>query len=83
MAGVRAKFRVDNRREFASGKGGVELFPVSSGSEENKQFYSWTPGGRIELVTINPDVVQFFEPGKEYYVDFTKAEDPADGKTDG
>ncbi len=74
MPAVRAKFRVDSRTEYMNGKGGVKLFPVSSGSEENKQFYAWTPGGSIELITVNEAVVEFFKPGTEVYVDFTKAE---------
>jgi hypothetical protein len=44
---------------------------VTSGSEENKSFFASTPSGTIELATVAPDV---FEPGKDYYVDFTEAQ---------
>lgn len=44
--------------------------PVMSGSNENKQFFAATPSGSLELGQFLPDA---FEPGKEYYVDFTPA----------
>ncbi len=51
----------------------VTFFPVSGGSPENEQFYRWTPGGTIELSTVNGNVAQFFVVGTDYYVDFTPA----------
>lgn len=72
---VRAKFIVTSKTEPAPGEFLVALLPVTSGSDENKEFYRWTPGGRIELSTINPDAAAAFEPGKSVYVDFTPAED--------
>lgn len=50
----------------------IKLSPVLDGSEENKKFYQFTPGGHIELSVVNPEAG--FELGAEYYVDFTKAE---------
>ena len=47
------------------------LSPVTSGSDENKSFFSSTPSGKIELGSFSDNL---FEPGKEYYVDFTPAE---------
>jgi hypothetical protein len=44
---------------------------VTSGSDENKQFFASTPSGSIEVGAVREDV---FEPGKKYYVDFTPAE---------
>jgi hypothetical protein len=52
----------------------VVLYPVSGNSEENKQFFRWTPTGKIELGILNPEAAKQFEVGKEYYVDFTPAE---------
>lgn len=46
-----------------------EFAPVSGGSEENKQFFAWTPSGSIRLSTVIED---HFKAGKEYYVDFTE-----------
>lgn len=58
------------------GKAGIkptfssEFEPVMQGSEENQQFFKWTPAGRLTLNTHNEVA---FEPGKEYYLDITKA----------
>jgi hypothetical protein len=56
--------------------GETQLFfnPVYSGSEENKQFFKYTPGGQISLNVVNPPVADRFEDGKEYYVDFSPAD---------
>jgi hypothetical protein len=68
---VRAKFVCSYKN---SSENDISLSPVYSGSEENKAFFSATPGGRIDLFIINPEVAKQFERGKEYYVDFTPAE---------
>lgn len=52
----------------------VTLYPVNGNSEENASFFKWTPSGKIELGVLNPEAAKQFEPGKEYYVDFTPAE---------
>lgn len=75
---VRAKFVVDsvtpNGQESEENKGStVVLTPVYGGSPENESFYKWTPGGSIQLSTINEEAAKQFEVGKEYYVDFTPA----------
>ena len=51
----------------------VELEPVIDGSEENKTFFKYTPGGKIRLDVMNEEAVKQFEVGKEYFVDFTPA----------
>lgn len=73
---VRAKFIVT---EIARSKYGQEetqvirMSVVMDGSEDNKKFFKWTPSGKIELATVNPEAGNQFELGKEYYVDFTEA----------
>lgn len=57
--------------------GTIELHPVTGGSDENKRFYEATPGGRIELSTVNKAVLDELQLGAEVYVDFTLAETPA------
>ena len=47
--------------------------PVTSGSEENKEFFKATPGGTISFYTVNKTAADRFEQGKEYYVDFSPA----------
>lgn len=71
---TRAKFKVESityREGNPEPVASVVLNPVTGGSEENKSFFKWSPAGKIELHTINPEVK--FEVGKEYYVDFTPA----------
>lgn len=71
---VRAKFKVTNI-EPNSGAVSITLFPVTDGSEENKEFFKWTPGGQINLGCCNPAATEQFEVGQEFYVDFTPADD--------
>ncbi len=79
---VRAKFYVSEVKKSKNNWGGadgellttIKLSPVSGGSEENKQFFRWTPAGSIDLGTVNPAVVDQFHIGDEFYVDFTPAE---------
>lgn len=68
---TRVKFNVAEIAKQGNGGGTkVTLMPVTTGSEENKNFWKFTPAGKIELHITNPDVE--FEFG-EYYIDFTKA----------
>jgi hypothetical protein len=70
---VRAKFIVQEVAQTVQG-GKLKLMPVTGGSPENEQFFKWTPYGQIEIGTINPEAIKQFEPGKEFYVDFTPVE---------
>lgn len=73
---VRAKFRVHSVTKNVSNEEtafNVMLYPVTADTEENKQYWKWTPNGQIQLTTINAKAAEQFEVGKEYYVDFTKA----------
>ena len=74
----RAKFRVQEVTERDFGKS-ISLAPVYSSdpNSENGQFYKQTPGGKIELTTINDEVAKQFTVGKSFYVDFTVAEEEA------
>lgn len=47
-----------------------EFSVVTDGSEENKKFFASTPSGMIKLSSVRDDT---WEPGKEYYIDFTLA----------
>ena len=50
----------------------IRLTPVYSGSEENRDFFKWTPGGEIVLQVVGGQVTQQFKVGHDYYVDFTE-----------
>ncbi len=47
--------------------------PVYVGSEENKEFFKYTPGGTVAFNVLNLAAAEKFEVGKEYYLDFTPA----------
>jgi hypothetical protein len=71
---VRAKFKVQSTTEMEGGLKTANLTPVTSGSPENEQFFKWTPGGQIQLGTINPEAGAQFVPGRQFYVDFTPSD---------
>ena len=92
---VRAKFRVDYKSQpyvinqwlSDDQKSGVRavqdviMSPVSyEGSDENKQFFASTPSGQIRLTMTNPRVFVQFTQGKEYYIDFTSADEANKGE---
>lgn len=75
---VRAKFicqRVNKAKLSKTdvGLATVTLVPVVSGSEENKEFWQYTPSGQIEMTIKNEAAEKYFEVGEEYYIDFIKA----------
>lgn len=69
---VRAKFRVNSIETDVNGST-VKMSPVTSGSDENKTFFKWTPSGDLRMGVVNPEVAEVFKPGVEFYVDFTPA----------
>ncbi|MEI6487336.1 MAG: hypothetical protein WCP52_00165 [Bacteroidota bacterium] len=75
MKNVRAKFVVSHIINHADGSINVNAHPVHSGSEENKSFNDYTPSGKLELhISKGKEAQKLFEPGKEYYLDFTLVE---------
>jgi len=70
---MRTKFTLEEKTELKNGGGRAIFRPVYGGSTENENFYKWTPGGIIELCTVNEVVISTLKIGKEYYVDFTEA----------
>jgi hypothetical protein len=74
---VRCKFKCTERTErpknWNGGPDGEKVYDfkfsaVSEGSEENKKFWQYTPGGQISVTTVLLDA---FKVGEEYYVDFS------------
>lgn len=53
----------------------AEFMAVTSGSEENKKFFQYTPTGRLTVGIYKEDV---FEVGKEYYLDISEAVKPVE-----
>lgn len=79
MNAIRAKFKVDAISTPPSpemGAGTVYLSAVISDdpTHENKIFTDLTPAGNLMIGITKPETLAFYEVGKEYYLDFTKAE---------
>lgn len=77
---MRAKFKCNAVTERADGFKTAVLNPVTNGSEENESFSKYTPSGQL-TIEIDPGTpaVDFFTPGKEYYLDFTAAPTGSEG----
>lgn len=69
---TRAKFKVE-RVEPNPECGRVVLRAVTGGSEENEQFFRWTPAGELDLQVVRPEIVDQFQVGQEFYLDLTPA----------
>lgn len=48
----------------------------SDGSDENNTFARFSPSAHLEISIANPDLHGKFEPGQQFYVDFTPASQP-------
>ena len=74
MEKVVAKFNVMSFTKFGNGGGGViKMAPVIGGSEENEEFWKYTPAGNIEMTLDNDEALKVFENLGEFYVTFKKA----------
>lgn len=70
---IKAKFICQSVTDFGTQKQ-VQLFAVTSGSEENKSFSKFTPGGTLNITVDNETKASdFFQPKKEYYLTFDEA----------
>jgi hypothetical protein len=69
---VRAKFKCTEKKQTTDGFV-VSFQPVTHGSQENDEFFKWTPFGKLEMGILNVQAVEQFEVGKEYYLDFAPA----------
>ena len=67
---TRCKFKCDSVTQF-EGAASVVLTPVVGGTDENKEFWKYTPSGKLEFNYVNENVK--FIPGKTYYLDVTEA----------
>lgn len=75
---VRAKFVATSVRQHpTAGQGDrfaqVTLTAVWNDGSGNESWSKATPAGQIQMTISNPDALQAFEEGKEYFVDFTPA----------
>jgi hypothetical protein len=75
---VRAKYKVASKTYTKNGPNeealcSIKLFPVTTGSKENADFFKWTPSGSMDLGTVNQAAADALELGAEYFIDFIKA----------
>lgn len=76
---VRAKFYVMSKTQFATQHNDmvsfkIQLQPVYGDTPENKAFWNATPSGMIEM-SVRPEVGEMFQPGQQFYVDFTPVQE--------
>ena len=45
----------------------------ADGSDENNTFARWTPSAALQMSVTNPALLDAFEVGQQFYVDFTEA----------
>lgn len=73
---MRAKFQCSSVKNYQGDFQEAELHAVYSSDEkdkeENNQFSEATPSGNLKITISNPRAINFFKPGKEYYLDFTE-----------
>lgn len=71
---VRCKFRCVSKREYSSM--GQKLYDyqfsavMGEGSDENKQFWKWTPSGTLNVSSVTDGQ---FVTDQEYYLDISPA----------
>lgn len=52
----------------------IQMSAVIDGSDENKEFFKWTPSGTLNFSTVNEGAAESIEQGKQYYIDITPCE---------
>ena len=77
MNKVVCKFEVVKKIETFTVTGNefqVDLSAVTDGSEENKEFFKYTPNGKLKLGLLEPKQAAAFVVGEQYLVEITPAE---------
>jgi hypothetical protein len=72
---VRAKFRCNSIVPgFSEGQKKITLNAVYGNEGENADYSKYTPSGNLDiLIDGSTKAVDFFEQGKDYYLDFSVA----------
>ena len=81
MPNMRAKLRLHHIDRQCKGQETLYFHAVSKssaypedGSDENNTFAKFSPSANLQLTVANPNLLDKFETGKDFYVDFTPAE---------
>lgn len=72
---IRAKFRVSSVTDYGANQGKrIVLNAVAdNNTPENERYHRYTPSGELSIAIDNPAASDQFAPGKEFYLDFTEA----------
>ncbi len=77
---MRAKMEIFNVENAYSGAVLLTLHAVCGeehfgpdGESENNTFARWTPNAHLQMIITNPALVDKFQAGQKFYVDFTEA----------
>ncbi len=71
---IRVKFEATKKVETSTATGNefkVEMTTVTDGSDENKEFFKYTPSGKIALGILGPESDNLFVVGEYYFIDIT------------
>ena len=74
---IRCKFQVSKKTEKATATGNeftVELTAVTDGSEENQEFFKYTPSGKMSLGILAPEQADKLVVSEECFIDITPCE---------
>lgn len=75
---VRAKFICHEAEKYPNGDDHnvrVKFSAVAHDEGVNKEWSKWTPSGELALTISNPNLIEHFVKGKEYYLNIVEAED--------
>lgn len=75
---IRGKFYVASVTEHATGHQSVAIYPIPEGSEQSRSFAEVSEATKREIAIDIPDALQPFKPGDKFYVEFTRADAPAE-----
>jgi len=73
---MRCKVACSSKVNLGGGGFTLGFYAVYAGSEENDKYFKATPSAQFYVQTVNEVAAAQFEPGKQYYVDFTPADPP-------
>lgn len=79
MSIMRAKFKITQVTKFETAEqlamqavSKSTAYP-SDGTDEDNSFALWTPSASLTMTINNPNLLNKFEVGQKFYVDFTQA----------
>lgn len=78
MQQLRAKFHCEQTTKTEYGQEVAKFRAVYTGTPEDNTYSAATPNASLEMTVSNPAAFGFFHPGKQYYLDITSADVPAE-----